>query len=76
MSLNLLDWVIVLAVLIAVGNGYRRGLVLSLAQYAGMLGGVLVGAALARPLHRKGFLARRQASARLAGGTGCRSGWW
>ena len=46
--MNLIDWIIVIAVLIAVSSGYRRGFWLSLAQYVGLVFGVLVGAALAR----------------------------
>jgi len=46
-TFNPVDVVIVLAVLVAVANGFRRGFWLSLYQYAGMLIGVLAGAALA-----------------------------
>lgn len=46
--MNLVDLVIVVAVLIAIGSGYRRGFWLSLAQYLGLVFGVLVGASIAR----------------------------
>ncbi len=46
--INLIDIVIVLAALIGLANGYRRGFWLSLAQYLGLLIGVLLGAASAR----------------------------
>ena len=45
--MNLLDLLIVVALLISLAGGYRRGFWLSLAQYAGMLGGLLLGARLA-----------------------------
>ncbi len=45
--LNLIDIVIVIAVLIGVANGYRRGFWLSLFQYSGLVIGVVAGAALA-----------------------------
>ncbi len=48
--LNLIDIVIVVAALIGLANGYRRGFWLSGAQYAGMLVGVLLGAAAASPV--------------------------
>lgn len=47
MPFNLIDLIIVVAALIAVGNGSRRGFWLSLFQYLGLLAGVLIGAALA-----------------------------
>lgn len=47
MRFNIIDLLIVVAILVAIGNGYRRGLWLSLFQYLGLLAGVLVGAALA-----------------------------
>ena len=46
MRVTLVDVVILAAVLFAIGSGYRRGLWLSLAQYAGLVIGVVVGAAL------------------------------
>ncbi len=46
MRFTLLDLAIVIAVLFAIGSGYRRGFWLSLAQYAGLVVGVVVGAAL------------------------------
>lgn len=45
--MNLLDLVIVLVVLLAGFNGYRRGASLQLSTYAGLLLGLLVGALLA-----------------------------
>jgi hypothetical protein len=48
--LNLIDIVIVVAALVGVANGYRRGFWLSAAQYAGLVIGVLVGAASASPV--------------------------
>jgi S1-C subfamily serine protease len=45
--INLIDIVIVIAVLIGVANGYRRGFWLSLFQYSGLVVGVVAGAALA-----------------------------
>ncbi|MFI5281882.1 MAG: MarP family serine protease [Candidatus Dormibacterales bacterium] len=47
---NLIDIVIVAAFVIGVANGYQRGFWLSLAQYSGLLVGVLIGAAAARPV--------------------------
>src|SRR5207245_9368252 len=47
MRFNIIDLVIAVAILVAIGNGYRRGFWLSLFQYLGLLAGVLVGAALA-----------------------------
>jgi S1-C subfamily serine protease len=46
--INLIDVVIVIAAVIGLANGYRRGFWLSLAQYLGLLIGVLLGAAAAR----------------------------
>ncbi len=48
--LNLIDIVILAAALIGLANGYRRGFWLSLAQYVGLLIGVLLGAAAAKPV--------------------------
>ena len=45
--MNLIDIVIIIAVLAGLAGGYARGFWLSLAQYAGALGGVLIGARLA-----------------------------
>jgi S1-C subfamily serine protease len=50
LPINLIDLVIVIATLIGVANGYRRGFWLSLAQYFGLLLGVLLGAAAAQPV--------------------------
>ena len=47
MHFTLIDVIILLAVVFAIGSGYRRGFWLSLAQYAGLVLGVIVGAALA-----------------------------
>lgn len=44
-SINLIDIVIVVALLVGVTNGYQRGVWLSAAQYGGLLLGVVVGAA-------------------------------
>jgi S1-C subfamily serine protease len=46
--INLIDVVILIAALIGLANGYRRGFWLSLAQYLGLLIGVVLGAATAR----------------------------
>jgi S1-C subfamily serine protease len=46
---NLIDAVILIATLIGLANGYRRGFWLSAAQYAGLVIGVLLGAAAATP---------------------------
>jgi uncharacterized membrane protein required for colicin V production len=45
--INLIDFAILIAVIFAAGNGHRRGFWLSLFQYLGLLGGVLLGAAIA-----------------------------
>lgn len=50
MAINLVDIVIVVALLVGLANGYRRGFWLSLFQYLGMVAGVVVGAAVALPL--------------------------
>ena len=50
MGFDLVDLVILAATLIGLANGYRRGFWLSAAQYAGLVGGVLLGAAAATPL--------------------------
>jgi S1-C subfamily serine protease len=47
---NLIDIVIVAAFVIGVANGFQRGFWLSLSQYVGLLLGVLIGAAAARPV--------------------------
>ena len=46
--INFIDIVIVIAALIGIANGYRRGFWLSLTQYVGLTVGVLLGAASAR----------------------------
>lgn len=48
--IDLIDIVIVAAVLIGLANGYRRGFWLSAAQYAGLVIGVLLGATAATPV--------------------------
>lgn len=48
MSINVIDVLIVVAVVIGLANGYRRGFWLSLAQYVGLVIGVLLAAASAR----------------------------
>src|ERR1700730_9207365 len=45
--INLIDFAILIAVIFAAGNGHQRGFWLSLFQYLGLLGGVLLGAAAA-----------------------------
>jgi S1-C subfamily serine protease len=47
MRFTIVDLIILIAVVFALGSGYRRGFWLSLAQYAGLLVGVIVGAAVA-----------------------------
>ena len=47
---NLIDIVILVATLIGLANGYRRGFWLSAAQYAGLVIGVLLGATAATPV--------------------------
>jgi S1-C subfamily serine protease len=48
--MNLIDIVILVATLIGLANGYRRGFWLSGAQYGGLLVGGLLGAAAASPV--------------------------
>jgi S1-C subfamily serine protease len=48
--IDLIDIVIVAAVLIGLANGYRRGFWLSAAQYVGLVAGVLLGATAATPV--------------------------
>jgi S1-C subfamily serine protease len=47
MHFTLIDLLILVALVFAVSSGYRRGFWLSLAQYAGLVLGVIIGAALA-----------------------------
>lgn len=47
---DLLDLVILIAVLVGIANGYQRGFYLSVLQYAGLVAGVLAGAAAASPI--------------------------
>lgn len=47
MHFTIVDLIIAVAVIFAISSGYRRGFWLSLAQYAGVVIGVVVGAALA-----------------------------
>lgn len=46
--INLIDILILIAAIVGLANGYRRGFWLSLAQYLGLLIGVMLGAASAR----------------------------
>jgi S1-C subfamily serine protease len=46
--INFIDILILVAALIGLANGYRRGFWLSLAQYVGLLVGVMLGAASAK----------------------------
>lgn len=46
--INLIDILILVAAIVGLANGYRRGFWLSLAQYAGLVIGVILGAASAR----------------------------
>lgn len=48
MIINLIDILILIAAIIGLANGYRRGFWLSSAQYVGLLVGVLLGAATAK----------------------------
>jgi S1-C subfamily serine protease len=50
MDLNVIDLLIVAATVVGIVNGYRRGFWLSLAQYVGLVIGVVLGAAAAGPL--------------------------
>ncbi|HET9849469.1 MAG TPA: MarP family serine protease [Candidatus Dormibacteraeota bacterium] len=50
MRFTIVDAIAAVAVIFAISSGYRRGFWLSLAQYAGVVIGVVVGAALAPPL--------------------------
>jgi S1-C subfamily serine protease len=47
MRFTIIDLLILVALVFAVSSGYRRGFWLSLAQYAGLVLGVVIGAALA-----------------------------
>jgi S1-C subfamily serine protease len=47
MRFTIIDLIILVALIFAVSSGYRRGFWLSLAQYAGLVLGVIIGAALA-----------------------------
>ena len=47
MRFTIIDLLILVALVFAVSSGYRRGFWLSLAQYAGLVVGVILGAALA-----------------------------
>ena len=47
MRFTIIDLIILVALVFAVSSGYRRGFWLSLAQYAGLVLGVIIGAALA-----------------------------
>ncbi|MFZ0215472.1 MAG: MarP family serine protease [Candidatus Dormiibacterota bacterium] len=50
MNIDVLDVGIVVVIVLGVIGGYRRGFLPSATQYVGMVGGVLLGAALAPPL--------------------------
>ena len=50
--MNLLDVVIVVAIFIALGNGYRRGFSLSSLSYLGLVVGLALGAVMAPPVER------------------------
>lgn len=50
MVFNPIDLVVVVATVVGIANGYRRGFWLSLAQYVGLLLGVLLGAVAAKPV--------------------------
>jgi uncharacterized membrane protein required for colicin V production len=80
---NLVDVIIVIALLVGLANGYRRGFWLSLFQYLGMVGGVVVGAAVALPLLTalgvSGATLRPLAAAAIllvAGSAGSTLGYW
>src|SRR5881628_4270055 len=62
---NFIDLLILIAALIGLANGYRRGFWLSLAQYVGLLVGVLLAAASAR--YVLDYLGITNASARPLG---------
>src|SRR5256885_16636032 len=47
MRFTIIDLLILVALVFAVSSGYRRGFWLSLAQYAGLVLGVIIGAVLA-----------------------------
>jgi len=63
--INLIDVLILIAAIVGLANGYRRGFWLSLAQYVGLLVGVLLGAASARTV--LDYLAINNSSARPLG---------
>ncbi|TMD95906.1 MAG: MarP family serine protease [Chloroflexi bacterium] len=63
--INLIDLLILVAAIVGLANGYRRGFWLSLAQYVGLLVGVLLGAASAR--YVLDYLQINNASARPLG---------
>jgi S1-C subfamily serine protease len=83
MRFTLVDLVILAAVVFAISSGYRRGLWLSLAQYAGLVLGVVVGATLApiilRTLHVTGPTSRSLGAIMVlvvAGAIGSSIGYW
>jgi S1-C subfamily serine protease len=49
-AVNLLDLVIILLVVLAIINGYRRGAALQITAYLGLLLGLLIGALIAPPV--------------------------
>lgn len=83
MRFTLIDLFIVIAVIFAISSGYRRGFWLSLAQYTGLVLGVVVGAALAPvlmdALHMTGPTARSLVAILIlivAGTIGSSIGYW
>src|ERR1700693_4489307 len=75
MGFHLVDLVILAATVIGLANGYRRGFWLSAAQYAGLVGGVVLGAAAATPvlnyldIHKAGAAALGAALVLVLGGS-------
>lgn len=51
-TVNLLDVIIVVAIFVALGNGYRRGFSLSSLSYLGLVVGLALGALMAPPVER------------------------
>ena len=83
MRFTLIDLFIVIAVIFAISSGYRRGFWLSLAQYAGLVIGVVLGAALAPvlmdALHMTGSTGRSLVAILIliiAGTIGSSIGFW
>ncbi|MBO0689459.1 MAG: MarP family serine protease [Candidatus Dormibacteraeota bacterium] len=83
MPINIVDLVIAVGTVAGLANGYRRGVILSITQYVGLVVGVIVGAtgapALLDRLSLYGTTARPVAAAIvlvLAGGVGWSLGYW